>query len=171
MMTPYTNAEVAPGDDAGIVDALTVRLMRQSDLPAIVAIDEAASGRRRPKYFELLLQRALSQPALQVSLVAEHDDRVAGFVVASLYYGEYGLAEPSASMDAVGVVASLRGKGVGRALMRQLLLNLGALRIETLRTEVAWDDLDLLAFLQREGFQPSCRLSLERRIDPTSEIE
>jgi GNAT superfamily N-acetyltransferase len=166
-----SNAEVYPADPAAILEALSVRLMRQSDLPAVVAIDEAASGRKRPRYFELLLQRALSQPALQVSLVAEHEGRVIGFLVASLYYGEYGLVEPSASIDAVGVVRALHGKGVGHALMRQLLLNLGALRIETVRTEVSWDDLDLLAFLRREGFLPSGRLCLERRIDPTNELE
>ena len=170
-MTIDSSAEVFPADPAATLETQTVRLMGQSDLPAVVSIDEAASGRKRPRYFELLLRRALSQPALQVSLVAEHEGRVVGYLVASLYYGEYGLVEPSASIDAVGVVQSLHGKGVGHALMRQLLLNLGGLRIETVRTEVAWDDLDLLAFLRREGFQPSSRLCLERRIDPTSELE
>lgn len=150
---------------------VTVRLMEQKDLAAIVTIDEASSGRRRPRYFELLLQRALSQPALQVSLVAECERRVVGFVVASLYYGEYGLAEPSASMDVIGVAPARRGQGVGHALMRQLQLNLGALRIDAVRTEVAWDDVELLAFLRREGFQPSGRISLERRLDPTQDIE
>lgn len=170
-MTIESSTDVYPADPAAILETLTVRLMQQSDLADVVSIDAAASGRRRPRYFELLLQRALSQPALQVSLVADHEGRVIGFLVASLYYGEYGLVEPSASIDAVGVLRALHGRGVGHALMRQLLLNLGALRIETVRTEVSWDDLDLLAFLRREGFQPSGRICLERRIDPTTELE
>lgn len=159
-----------PGPTAAL-EGVAVRVMNQRDLAAIVAIDEASSGRRRPRYFELLLQRALSQPALQVSLVAEHDGRVVGFVVASLYYGEYGLLEPSASMDAIGVAPARRGQGVGHALMRQLQLNLGALRIDAIRTEVAWDDVELLAFLRQEGFEPSGRICLERRLDPTRELE
>jgi predicted N-acetyltransferase YhbS len=169
-MTLESRADIQD-DPAAVQQAVTVRLMQQADLPAVVSIDEGASGRRRPRYFEGLLQRALSQPALQVSLVAEYEGKVVGFIVASLLYGEYGVAEPSASIDAVGVVAWLRGQGVGHAMMRQLLLNLGGLRIETIRTLVAWDDADLLAFLRREGFKPSDRLSLERKLDPTADME
>jgi ribosomal protein S18 acetylase RimI-like enzyme len=148
-------------------DAVLVRTMRQDDLNAIVAIDAAASGRRRPRYFELMLQRSITQAGLQISLVAEADKRVVGFVIGSLYYGEYGVAEPSASIDAISVDAHIRGKNVGKALMRQLHLNLGALRITTLRTEVSWDDFGLLGFFRRQGFKPSSRLCLECALDPT----
>ena len=82
-------------------DAVPVRTMRENDLPSVVAIDAAASGRRRPRYFELMLQRAITQAGLQISLVAEVDNRVVGFVIGSLYYGEYGVVEPSASIDAI----------------------------------------------------------------------
>src|ERR1039458_6579599 len=91
-------------------DAVLVRTMRQDDLNVIVAIDAAASGRRRPRYFELMLQRSITQAGLQISLVAELDNRVVGFVIGSLYYGEYGVAEPSASIDAISVDARVRGK-------------------------------------------------------------
>ena len=56
----------------------------------------------------------------------------------------------------------------GKALLRQLRHNLGALRIGTIRTEVAWDDLELLAFLKTEGFTPADRLCLECSLDPTA---
>ncbi len=148
-------------------DAVMVRTMRTDDLNAVVVIDASASGRRRPRYFELMLQRSLNQAALQISLVAEVDNRVVGFVIGSLYYGEYGVAEPSASIDAISVDPGSRGKNVGKALMRQLRLNLGALRITTLRTEVSWDHLGLLAFFKSQGFRPSSRLCLECPLDPT----
>ena len=148
-------------------DAVLVRTMRESDLPSVVAIDAAASGRRRPRYFELMLQRAITQAGLQISLVAEVDKRMAGFVIGSLYYGEYGVVEPSASIDAISVDPSARGKNVGRALMRQLRLNLGALQITTLRTEVSWDHFGLLGFFRSQGFRPSSRLCLECALDPT----
>jgi ribosomal protein S18 acetylase RimI-like enzyme len=148
-------------------DAVLVRSMRDSDLDAVVAIDAAASGRRRPRYFEVMLQRAVKQAGLQISLVAELDNRTVGFVIGSLYYGEYGMVEPSASIDAITVDSRYRGKHVGKALMRQLRLNLGALRIASLRTEVAWDDFDLLAFFDSEGFTPAARLCLECSLDPT----
>lgn len=160
----------APQEQPGILetDAVTVRTMKAEDLEAVVSIDAQASGRRRPKYFELMIERAVKQASMQISLVAELDDRVVGFLIGSLYYGEYGVLEPSASIDAVSVDPRFRGRHVARALMRQLRLNLGALRITTLRTEVAWDDFDLLAFFKSEGFQPSSRITLECPVDPTA---
>lgn len=145
-----------------------VRSMREEDLSAIVDIDAAASGRRRPRYFEVMLHRAITQAGVQISLVAEVDHRVVGFVIGSLYYGEYGVVEPSASIDAISVNPDDRGKHVGQALMRQLRINLSALRISTLRTEVSWDHFGLLAFFRRQGFKPSKRLCLECELDPTN---
>ncbi len=119
-----------PLEEPGVLDtdSILVRLMSEHDLEAVVAIDAAGSGRRRPRYFELMLERAVKQAALQVSLAAEVDGRVAGFVIASLYYGEYGVSEPTASLHAIGVAPANRGQRVGKALMRQLRLNLSALR-------------------------------------------
>jgi len=151
-------------------DSIFVRSMKEADAGAVVAIDAAASGRRRPRYFELMLQRAVNQAGMQISLVAEVDGHVVGFLVGSLYYGEYGVMEPFASIDAIAVQPSFRGRHIGKALMRQLKLNLGALRITTLRTEVDWDNFELGGFFKKEGFAPSKRLCLECRLDPTSPL-
>ncbi len=156
-------------EEPGILetDRILVRVMNEHDLQAVVAIDAAASGRRRPRYFELMLERAVKQAALQVSLAAEVDGHVVGFVIASLYYGEYGVSEPTASLDAIGVDPANRGQHVGKALLRQLRLNLSALRVTTLRTEVSWDNFDLLAFFKKERFSLARRLCLECTLDPT----
>ena len=101
-------------------------------------------------------------------LVAELEGRIVGFLIASLYYGEFGVMEPSASLDTLGVHPAYRGRCVGKALLRQLHMNLGALHIATLRTEISWDDADLAAFFKKEGFHPSGRICLECPIDPTA---
>jgi len=149
-------------------DAIVVRTMSEDDLEAVVAIDATETGRRRPSYYAKLLRRALSDTDLLISLVAEAEGRIVGFVVATLFYGEFGVVEPSATIDAIGVDPRWRRQRVGQVLMRQLRLNVGALRIAILRTEVEWDDFDLLAFFQREGFAPSRRLVLECPLDPTA---
>lgn len=149
-------------------DAVLVRSLKASDLDVVVEIDAAGSGRRRPRYFERMVERAVQKADFQASLAAELDGRTVGFVIATLFYGEYGLTEPSASIDAVGVMPEFRGRRVGRALMRQLLLNLAALRIERVRTEVSWNDYELLAFFEQNGFAPSGRICLERQLDPTA---
>jgi ribosomal protein S18 acetylase RimI-like enzyme len=165
------NEEARIDSDSLETEPVTVRTMSEDDLEAVVGIDAAATGRRRPRYFTLMIERALKEAALQVSLIAELEGRVAGFLIASLYYGEYGVVEPSASIDAISVHPSFRGRQVGRALVRQLRLNLGALHIEILRTEVSWDDFDLMAFFRSEGFTPSARLCLECPLDPTAPRE
>ncbi len=149
-------------------DVVAVRTMREDDLDAVVTIDAAASGRRRPRYFELMIERAVKETPLQISLVAELEGQVAAFLIATLYYGEFGVVEPSASIEAIGVRPGDRRRYLGKALMRQLRLNLSALRIGSLRTEVAWDDFDLLGFFRSEGFAPAPRISLERTLDPTA---
>lgn len=160
---------IQPTEEPGTLetDSVLVRTMREDDLEAVVSIDAAAAGRRRPRYFELMLQRALKQAALQVSLSAEVEGQVVGFMIGSLYYGEFGVVEPAASIEAIGVDPGYRGRHVGKALLRQLRLNLGTLGIRTVRTEVAWDDFELLAFFKREGFSLADCLCLECRLDPT----
>ncbi len=149
------------------VEQVTVRTMRESDLPEIVKIDCLAFGRPRPHYFEVLLLRSLKVTGLQISLVAELEGRVVGYLVGSLYYGEYGIAEPTATIDAIGVEPEVRRKRVGHALMRQFQSNVAAVGVQKLRTEVEWDDFDLLGFFSREGFAPATRLCLEVEIDAT----
>jgi GNAT superfamily N-acetyltransferase len=111
-----------------------------------------------------MFDRTVRQTGVQISLVAEMDDRVVGFAIGSLFYGEYGILEPTASIDAISVARDARRQRVGDALMRQLRTNLSALGVTTLRTEVSWSDFDLLAFFKREGFAPAARLCLEQRL-------
>lgn len=158
-----TERELEPG--VIDTDAVLVRTMRESDSDAIVKIDAAATGRSRPAYFQLMTQRAIKQASLQISLVAEMDSHVVGFLIGSLYYGEFGVVEPAASLEAIGVDPRYRGQHVGKALIHQLRNNLGALQISALRTEVDWDDFDLIAFLRDEGFSPARRICLESSID------
>lgn len=144
---------------------VTVRSIRESDLAAITDIDALSSHRRRPGYFRMIFQRSVKLAEMQMSLVAEFEGRIVGFAIASVYYGEYGIVEPAASIDAVGVVLELRRKGVGHALLDQLRANLAALGVTTFRSEVDWSDFELLAFFESEGFVPSPRLCLECPIE------
>ena len=143
---------------------IVVRTVNEHDLEAIVDIDAASSKRRRPQYFRSIFDRTKSSP-MQVSLVAEIDGRIVGFLLASVYYGEYGIAEPTASIDAIGVRPDVRRQRVGHELMEQLRSNLSAIGVTTFRTEVSWDRMELVAFLASEGFSPAPRLCLELKLN------
>jgi ribosomal protein S18 acetylase RimI-like enzyme len=142
-------------------DEVLVRNLRPRDLEAVILLDSKITGRRRAEYFKLKLAQALSDTGIQVSLAAEFDGTLAGFLLARVYYGEFGVTGQTAVLDTVGVAPNLRGKGIGRALLRQLRHNLEGLGISRLQTEVSWDDQALLRFFHQSGFRPAPRISLD----------
>jgi ribosomal protein S18 acetylase RimI-like enzyme len=143
-------------------DKIPVRSMMESDLQALVAIDRRITGIDRAPYFQRKLAEALTESDVRVSLVAELDGVPVGFIMARVDLGEFGRVETTAVIDTIGVDPDYRNKGVGRALISQLLVNLGTLRVEKVRTEVDWQDHDLLAYLDRSGFRPSQRLCFDQ---------
>lgn len=142
-------------------DGLTVRLLGAADLDRLVRMDEALTGRNRSVWYERKLRRALQETDIRISLGAEDDGRLVGALLGSLLYGEFGQPEPVAQIDTILVDRAFAGRGVGTALVDQLLRNLSALGIERVRTEVGWDEHELARFLGRRGFAPLPRLVLE----------
>jgi len=145
-------------------DRIPVRTLGLADLDAVVRIDAESTGGPRTDFYRTKIQRALEDSSLQLSLAAELDGQVVGFLIVAFYYGEFGLPETIAVVEAIGVHPEYRRRHVGRALMRQLEMNLGALGVETVRTEVDWAQLELLHFLARSGFRPAPRLCLEKTL-------
>ena len=154
--------------DAPARDIVLVRNLRTVDLEALVAIDAAAAGRRREQFLALKVKQAFADTGIAVSLVAELDDHVVGFVLARVYYGEFGVVEPAAVLDVLGVHPDYRGRRVASALVDQLRTNLLGLGIPTLQTEVRWTNPELITFFQHEGFRLAPRLCLDLDLAGTS---
>jgi predicted N-acetyltransferase YhbS len=148
-------------DDVSWDDHL-VRSMTERDLPAVIRCDRKITGRDRTAYYARKVAEALRESAVRVSLVAEEQGELAGFLMARVDFGEFGRTEPTAVLDTIGVDPGNARQGIGRALVEQLRLNLGTLRAEQLVTEVAWNDPGLLAFFERSGFGHAQRLALDK---------
>ena len=146
-------------------DEILVRRLMPADLDAVIRVDTKVTGRRRSEYFKLKLKENLAETGIKVSLAAELDDLFVGYLLARVYYGEFGLMEPAAVLDTLGVHPDFQHRGVGGALVRQLRTDLRGLGVGRLQTEVSWEDLDVLAFFKREGFLPAPRLCLDLEID------
>lgn len=142
-------------------EAVVVRRLRPDDLERVIALDAKIVGRRREEYFRLKLEMALKETGIEVSLAAELEGLFVGFLIARVFYGEFGLLEPVAVLEVLDVHPDFRGGGVGDALVRQLRTNVLGLGVRTLRTEVDWNDQEMLAFFHREGFAPAPRLCLD----------
>ncbi|MCE7888547.1 MAG: GNAT family N-acetyltransferase [Sorangiineae bacterium PRO1] len=110
------------------------------------------------------LAEVAKDTGIKISLAAFVKGEPAGFLMGRLYYGEFGQPEPVAILDSLGVGSAFGGQHVGAALMRQLEMNLAALGIERLQTQIEWDQVDLIKFFQRAGFKPAARLCLEKAV-------
>lgn len=141
--------------------AVVVRNLRPSDLEAVILLDAKNIGRRRDEFFRLKLKQALADTGITVSLAAELDGVFVGFLLARVFYGEFGVTERVAVMDVIDVHPDFRGQHVATALLDQLRTNLLALGIGVLRTEVGWENTELLGFFRREGFVMAQRVCLD----------
>ncbi len=137
-----------------------IRSLDQDDAEDICRIDRHITGRDRSVYLQQKMAEALTDSGVRISLVAEVDRMVAGFMMARLDYGEFGRIHSTAVIDTLGVGPEYKGAGLGTELLAQLLKNLEVLRVEQIRTEVAWNNHGLSRFLAHCGFAPTQRLAL-----------
>jgi GNAT superfamily N-acetyltransferase len=145
-------------------DHVEVRSLKTDDLDWIVRIDSQYSGAQRREFYKLKLAEAAKDTGVRISLAAQVKGEPAGFMTGRLYYGEFGQPEPIAILDSMGVAKQFVGQKVGVAMMRQLEMNLAALGIERIQTQVEWDQADLIHFFQMSGFKPAARLCLEKNV-------
>jgi ribosomal protein S18 acetylase RimI-like enzyme len=145
-------------------DSVEVRNLDAKDLDWVIRIDSQHSGKQRREYYKVKLGEVAKDTGVRISLAAFVKGEPAGFLMGRLYYGEFGQPEPVAILDSLGVSPAFAGQHVGAALMRQLEMNLSALGIERLQTQIEWDQVDLIKFFQRAGFKPAARLCLEKPV-------
>jgi GNAT superfamily N-acetyltransferase len=146
-------------------DNVEVSGLSAQDLPDVVRIDRLNTDRDRDRYMEHKLYEALQEGSIRVSLTARRDGIIAGFLMARADLGDFGRTAPVAVLDTIGVDPDYWHLGIGHALLSQLFVNLGALRIETVETVVAPRDLKLLGFFYDVGFSPSQRLPFVLAVD------
>jgi ribosomal protein S18 acetylase RimI-like enzyme len=145
-------------------DRVLVRSLKGEDMAAIDRIDAKLTGLDRSAYYAAKFREMLDESGIRVSMVAEDDGIVTGFIMARVDYGEFGKVEKAAVIDTIGVHPAYAGSGVGHALLSQLLMNLANLQVESVRTKVEHENYGLRNFLSRRGFKPSQRLLLTKEI-------
>jgi ribosomal protein S18 acetylase RimI-like enzyme len=141
-----------------------VRPLRWEDLAAVDRIDAKLTGLDRSAYCAAKFREVLDESGIRVSMVAEDDGIVTGFVMARTDFGEFGRVDKAAVLDTIGVHPDYGSSGIGHALLCQLLINLSTLQVESLRTKVEHENFALRNFLFRRGFKPSQRLLLIKEV-------
>jgi len=150
------------GGAASVADGVQMRALSAKDLDEVVRIDREVTGRDRRAYMQQALDEALRESGARISLAAHADGALAGFLMARADLGDFGRTEPVAVLDTIGVAPGLGRRGVGQAMLGQMLDKLATLRIERVETVVDAGAHDLLGFFERAGFEPAQRLAFVR---------
>ena len=139
-----------------------MRVLKQSDLDAIVAIDELATKQSRREYYERKIASILNKnTGINCSLVCEIDGKVVGFVMGYVFFGEFGITESTATIDTMGVHPDFQKFGVASEMLDQFMMNMKVAGVKKVFTLVNWDDFALEKFFSRNRFVPSKQINLE----------
>lgn len=149
---------------------LEVRRARAGDIPGVAALDERITGLAKPDYwqdvFERYGRRRLHE---RMFLVAQQPAAggtapLLGFVVGEVRAWEFGSA-PCGWVLALSVEPRTRLRGIGRALLDALSVELRAAGVTKMRTMVARGNRLHLLFFRSEGMMAGPYLQLEKDLD------
>jgi predicted N-acetyltransferase YhbS len=146
-----------------LLENVKIRPLRKEDLEAIVEIDEKVLGERRKDYWEKKL-RLMNEKSSEVSLVAEVEGNVLGFILGDVSGWEFGVPDTIGWIDTIGVDPVYQKKGLATALTHELIQRLKAIGAKTIYTLVSWDGWDLLQFFHAMGFTRGDMINLELKI-------
>ena len=149
---------------ASATSASSLRLLVAKDIDRVIVIDRANAGRVRRHFFEKRFAAAAAHPEHFIHLGMEEGGVLCGFAFARLLRGEFGREQIAAVLDAIGVAAESRQRGIGRGLMRELVKQLQALGVRMFHSQAEWSDAELTRFLAATGFKLAPRLALERSV-------
>ena len=145
------------------LENVKIRSLNQGDLEAIVEIDEKVLGEKRRDYWEKKLQM-MNDKTSQVSLVAEVEGRVSGFILGDISGWAFGVPDTIGWIDTIGVDPAHQKKGLATALAQELIQRLKAIGVRTIYTLVSWNEWDLLQFFHAMGFTRGDMINLELKI-------
>ena len=140
------------------------RRLGVDDVEAVIAIDRAHSGHARRHFFEKLFAAAKARPDDFVCIGIHRGGALRGFAIARILRGEFGREHAVAVLDAVGVEPQSQERGIGHALMGELIESLRAMGVGSLQSLANWTNHDLLRFFDASGFTLATRLALERSV-------
>jgi ribosomal protein S18 acetylase RimI-like enzyme len=149
---------------AGFLDRLVIRTMKEQDLDAIVEIDTKVLGEQRRDYwYNKIVKQKDSRPE-DVSLVAEIDGKVVGFILGGVSGWEFKVPTHIGWIDTIGIDPDYQNRGIARLLTNKLIENLKKYNIDTVYTLVNWNDWDLLQFFHKMGFTRGDMINLVLKI-------
>jgi predicted N-acetyltransferase YhbS len=145
------------------VEDLLIRKVRIGDAAVIGRIQEKITKSTIETDFKQIINEHLRSDD-DVSLVAEIDGKIVGYMISYIMYAGFGL-DKSAWIATLGVEPKLMGHGIGKRLAEKILQIYEEKGIKHIFTSVSWDSVDLLSFFKTLGFDRSNFINLSKKLD------
>lgn len=145
---------------------VSVRPMRPSDVSVVIELDARILGQARTTYFQRRLA-ALEHADIGhhlIFLVADYHDEIIGFIMGTLAFGEFGLAQVTAIIDSLTVHPHYQRQHIGQQLIETFLSRSASLGARAAYTLVQWENWELLKVFHALGFSLASTIPLERQI-------
>jgi GNAT superfamily N-acetyltransferase len=143
---------------------ITVRPVELTDADDIVRIDEKLIGQTRKDYWRTRLEIAALRPPW-MSLVAETDGRLVGFLFGWVGESEFGIAARTGWIDLIGLDPRYRGLGVGRALVERFVASGRELRaLAKVATLIDLAQTDVREFFLHLGLRHGPMVQMEKSV-------
>jgi ribosomal protein S18 acetylase RimI-like enzyme len=148
--------------------AFAIRLARQSDIDAVIALDECITGLAKGPHWQELFDRGSKlRQAGQFFLVATAtagSPFLAGFIVGEVRAWEFGSA-PCGWVYALGVDSAARQHGVGEGLLEAIAGEFIRAGVTKMRTMVAKESTLPMKFFRAEGMMAGPYIQLEKDLE------
>ena len=140
---------------------VTIRAISENDVQAILKIRTLISNEEAGTDFQRFVAQHASGEKGRVSLVADVDGQVAGYMMSTTLYAGFGIKK-SAWIMAIGIHPEHMGQGLGLKLARQTCDLYREKGIKSIYSSVLWDSSDVLSFFKKLGFGRSDFINLKK---------
>ncbi len=144
-------------------NAVNIREITLEDAAAIQQIRSAISEEDGSVDFAKFIEQQISESGGKLSLVAEINGRVVGYMISTTLYAGFGIKK-SAWIMAIGVHPEYMGQGIGLNLARKICDIYKEKGIKNIYSSVLWDSTDVLSFFKKLGFERSDFINLKKRL-------
>ena len=143
---------------------IKLRPISELDIEPVSAIDEKITGKYHPEEWETRFTYYLRRDP-ELSLVAEADGKVVGFMLGEVRSGEFGLDEPSGWIEVLGVDPGAQGHSIGSMLLDGMIGNFKERGVHAVRTLVNEEtQAPLLGFFEKAQFGRTPIQTLECKV-------
>lgn len=141
-----------PADEDPYMEDVLIRPVSEHDAEGIARLDQLLTKVWRIEHWEERIAFAMRRDP-EGSLIAEKDGRIVAYLFSDVRGSEYGFADKTGWLEALGVDPDVQKSSLGRRLIDQIMERFQATGVKLVRTLVSDQHAQMGTFLEKMGFQ------------------